>query len=510
MLDYALSRTTIGGLRLKPHKRRTTQQAIEPAFIPRLLVIPSGAPSEDCKALVAPGERVLRGQTLVTHEPETGIPDSHASTSGIVRSMGSRAITVGASFRTQHCVVLETDGADEAIRRERTGHWPEGSAARLERIRTAGIVGLGGAAFPTARKLESLKQCKAVIVNGAECEPYISCDDMLMRRSAAEIIAGGLIISDLVGAEECIIAIESDKPAAIETMRAAAVDSDDTRLRIAQVPSIYPAGGERQLIELLTGIEVPRGRYPSEIGYVCQNVATAYSVFRLAQESEPLLSRVVTVAGDGVAAPRNIEVLIGTPIEELIQHCGGYTSDAARLIVGGSMMGLSLPDDSVPVTKSTNCIVVASRSELDDQGSERPCIRCGDCAAVCPVRLLPQELLRAAQMDKPDELSALGLEDCIECGCCDIVCPSHIRLTSRFRTAKDAYRLYERHRALADDAERRHRARESRLGSAADRERSGQSGLLEELGHSADERARTIAAAVGRARRKRNRSGGPQ
>jgi len=509
MLEYALSRTGIGGLRLAARKQATTKDPIRQAFIPRRLVLAAGSLSQEETDAIEIGQRVRRGQTLVAHAENSEIPNVHAPTSGYVRAVEQRPVAAGSALRLEHCIIIETDGKNEILPATDAGRQSSERSQQLEQIRAAGIVGLGGAAFPTARKIHRLEQCKTLIVNGAECEPYISCDDMLMRRSAAEVVAGSLIVCDLANAAECIIAIERDKPDAIQAMTGAAIAADDERLRIAEIPSIYPAGGERQLIELLTGVEIPSERYPSDLGYLCQNIGTVYAVYRWSAESEPLLSRVVTVAGRGVATPSNIEILIGTPIEEVIEHCGGYTGDVERLIIGGSMMGISLPDDSFAVTKSTNCIIAAVRDEFGQPGPETACIRCGDCASVCPVHLMPQELLRAARLDKPAEFAALGLEACIECGCCDVVCPSHIRLTQSFRIAKIQNERLRQHRALANDAEHRYQSREARLLSQSERERADQSGLIEELGTSQDQRANAIEAAVQRARRSRNTSAGP-
>src|SRR5262245_6339796 len=266
---------------------------------------------------------------------------------------------------------------------------------------------------------------------------------MLMRENAAEIVSGTLLLTDVLAAPRAIIAIERDKPQAMEAIEAAAHAANDQRLKLAEVPTIYPAGGEKQL-ELLTGEEVPSGRYPGEFGYVCQNVGTAYAVHRLSAAREPLIARVVTVTGGGVKKPQNIEAPIGTPIAELIAHCGGYNEGVARLIAGGSMMGYALPDDETPITKATNCVIAALADEVRTDMHEWPCIRCGDCAMVCPSRLLPQDLLVAAIASDFASLHTLGLQDCIECGCCDVICPSQIMLTERFRIAKRSVAVRER------------------------------------------------------------------
>jgi electron transport complex protein RnfC len=339
-------------------------------------------------------------------------------------------------------------------------------------------------------------------VNGAECEPYISCDDMLMRESASEIVAGALLMTDLLQAPRCVIAIERDKQRAMEAVAAAARAVEDSRLKLAELPTIYPAGGERQLVELLAGEEVPSGRYPSEIGYVCQNVGTAYALARLARRAEPLLSRIVTVTGGGVAEPQNVETPIGTPIAELIEFCGGYRGEVERLVCGGSMMGYALPSDELPIGKSSNCIIAATASEIRPDDAEWACIRCGDCASVCPPRLLPQELLVAARSVDCAALSAFGVDDCIECGCCDVICPSHIALTETLRGAKRALALYRQRERFASDSDERYRRREQRLRD----EQHSETAQLETLKHLASEpeaRQRAIREALRRVNERR-------
>ena len=228
---------------------------------------------------------------------------------------------------------------------------------------------------------------------------------------------------DLVGAPLAVLVVERDKPEALQAMREAADRLGDSRIEFARVPTIYPAGGERQLVEVLTGREVPSGSYPPASKCICHNVGTAYALDRLIRQGEPLTSRIVTVTGQGVANATNVEVPIGTPIREVIEFCGGYRGEVALLILGGNMMGYALPSDDLPVTKAGNCILAAHSDEIRESFGEWPCIRCGDCADVCPARLLPQEILRASRPQDFDRLDALGLDDCIECGCCDVVCP---------------------------------------------------------------------------------------
>jgi electron transport complex protein RnfC len=237
----------------------------------------------------------------------------------------------------------------------------------------------------------------------------------------------------------------------------------DRTIQIVVVPDIYPAGGERQLIAAVCGEEVPFAGLPADIGVVCQNVGTAAAIARWIRDGEPLISRIVTVTGDGVHQPHNVEARIGTPIRELIERCGGYTSRMQQLLMGGTMMGIALPDDSLPIIKATNCIIAASALDLQPRAAEMPCIRCGNCSEVCPAQLLPQQLHLNARAGDLNGLDRYGLMDCIECGCCDYVCPSQIPLVERFRRAKPVLMEQLASRTAARDARLRFEARTTRL-----------------------------------------------
>ena len=452
-----------GGLRLPAHKSVSTSQPVYEVPVSKEFILPltqhAGAASQP---VVDIGDRVLRGQVIAQADGELGVP-IHAPTSGTVTALEERPV-ISRYGETAPCIVIESDGQDDAWPQEnRIDYKAQQPADLLARIVEGGIVGLGGAAFPTAQKLLQARSVgiEFLILNGVECEPFISCDDALMREHAMEIVRGAQILMHALQLETCFIAVESDKPAALQQLGTAVASTGDERIALRQIPTIYPSGGEDQLVQLLTNRQVPSGGLPGDVGCLVQNVGTAAAVHDCIVKGAALVSRITTITGDGVATPRNVRARIGTPIADIVAAAGGYKGEPKHLVIGGPMTGKSITSDAAPLVKSSNCILVLS--EAPESGRELPCIRCGDCAAVCPIVLQPQQLLWYANADNESKLRETGLLDCIECGCCDLACPSHIPLTASFRKAKNRIRELADEKARAERARQRFEARNERL-----------------------------------------------
>jgi electron transport complex protein RnfC len=460
------------GLRLAAHKALAMQRPLRSARAPACAVVALDQGSGyAAQALVAAGVRVRVG-TPIGRALDGMATNVHSPVAGIVRAVEVRE-TAGSAGQGP-CVVIDSDGTDEVEPGRHPIAWESLRPDELlERLRGAGIAGLGGAAFPASAKLATARarQVAHLVLNGAECEPWICCDDALMRERASDVVLGAQVMLQATGAARCTIAIEDDKPEAIATLRTALAAAADARLELISLRAVYPAGAERQLLATVTGQEVPHDALPPMIGLLCQNVGTAAAVAGFARTGHPLTSRIVTVTGSGVQAPANVEARIGTPIADLIAACGGYCCGPQRLIAGGTMTGRALATDAVPVTQAVNCVVAATARDLAVRRPEMPCIRCGDCAQACPAGLLPQQLHRAVLADDAAQLGRHGLEDCIECGCCDYVCPSQIPLTERFRAARAAARLRADEQRRAAEARDRFARRERRVAEAVDAER---------------------------------------
>ena len=499
-----------GGLVLAGHHELSMVLPISDAGIPPLLVLPLQQHiGETAECLVKPGDHVYKGQLLARARGNVSAP-VHASSSGTVVAVEDRPYPHPSGIDNP-AIVIETDGRDEAADsgNPMIAYHQMDRSRLLERIRQSGIVGLGGAGFPTEVKLGSstYHAIDLLVINGVECEPYISCDNLLMQERAGEILEGVRILQHILQPRDCVIAVEDHMPAAEAAMRAAVSATTDSRIEVIRVPAIYPTGGERQLIRVLTGREVPSQGLPADIGIICQNVGTAAAVYRAVIQNRPLISRIVTVTGTGVVQPRNIEVLLGTSFAFAIDACGGYTNNVDRLLMGGPMMGFAVHTDSVPVIKTSNCILAVTRTEMPPPPPALPCIRCGKCTSVCPADLLPQQLYWYARSGNLDAAQDYHLFDCIECGCCAYVCPSHIPLVQYYRHAKEEVWVQETQKKAADIARRRHAARLERL-ERIQRERAARHTRKKETLAAAgndreDPKKAAIQAALERVRRKK-------
>lgn len=447
-----------GGLRLPGNKDLSRTTPMVEAEIPKQLIYPlQQRPGIVAEALVTPGDRVLKGQLIARPESFLGAP-MHAASSGVVSVIEDRLIAHPSGL-ADLCIVIDTDGNDEAMQFHGESDYLSLDPRTIrEQVQQAGIVGLGGAAFPTAVKLNPGPQrnIDTLIINGAECEPYITCDDRLMQDRPEQVVTGILILLHALQINKCIIAVENDMPEAQRALQQVLDQTGHEQIVIKAVPVLYPTGGEKQLIRVVTGKETPSGGIPADVGVVCQNVGTVTAVYDAIINGLPIIERVVTITGNGVHTKQNMLARIGTPIKELIEQCGGYTDQVERLIMGGPMMGFALPDDAIPIVKATNCILAADHSEVRNEKQAMPCIRCGECASACPVTLLPQQLYWFSRADNLDKAKEYNLFDCIECGCCEIVCPSHIPLVQYYRASKSKIILKNKEAEQAALAKRRH------------------------------------------------------
>ena len=449
-----------GGVHPPTHKSESTRTPIAVMPMPAKLVIPFHQHVGNiAKPLVQAGDYVLKGQLIGL--PEDGISSAiHASTSGTISEIGMQVVA-HASGLPDLCATLIPDGKNEWIARESMDFRAAKNADVRQVLRLAGVVGLGGAVFPSDLKLRPGKhKIKTLVINGAECEPYITCDDMLMRERADEIIKGAEIMRWALDAEEILVGIEDNKPEAIAAMQAAAKSSGD-KIEVIAVPTLYPGGGAKQLIRVLTGIEVAAGVRSTDKGVQCFNVATAQTIYRAVQFGEPLVSRIVTVTGN-VKNPQNLEVLIGTPVSDVLA-VAGVLPDTDSHIMGGPMMGLPLPNANVSIIKAANCIIASSPNLFPPAPPAMPCIRCTRCADVCPAELQPQDLYWFARSKEFGKAQEFSLFDCIECGACSYVCPSHIPLVQYYRFAKSEIWARETEKTAADAARERFEFREHRI-----------------------------------------------
>jgi len=427
-------KTFPGGLHPPDNKQWSAHKAIETCPLPAELVIPLaqhiGAPAELC---VAKGDQVKKGQLIGQAKGFVSVP-VHASTSGEVVAVEPRP---HASGRPLPAVVIRPDGEDA---------WVEGiaeadpaalSAEEIrERIRAAGIVGMGGATFPTHVKLTppENKPIHTLIVNGVECEPYLTADHRLMLEETARVLDGIAILKRVLGVERALVGIEANKPDAISVMTKAC---EGAGIEVVPLEVKYPQGAEKQLILALSGREVPSGGLPMDVGVVVQNVGTAAAVSDAVRLGRPLIERIATVTGPGIAEPKNLRVRVGTPLSHLVAFCGGLKGDPAKIIMGGPMMGATQLSLEVPATRGTSGLLLFRQGDIPLR-PEGPCIRCGRCVQACPAHIMPTTIASYARLDLIGEAEAFGAMDCIECGCCTYTCPATLPLVQAIRYGKAA------------------------------------------------------------------------
>ncbi|MBI1207292.1 MAG: electron transport complex subunit RsxC [Azospirillum sp.] len=454
-----------GGVHVEHRKELSSEQAIVTLPLPAWLYIPLqqhiGAPAEP---VVVEGDVVLKGQLLAKAGSAVSAP-LHAPTSGRIAQIGDW-MAPHPSGLTQRTIILESDGRDQWCEPLLPIDDPFAADAKTIAARAAecGLVGMGGAAFPTAVKLDLGTRIKldTLVINGAECEPYLTCDDRLMRERTDEVLDGVRIMAHALGVERIVVAIETNKPQALAIMTQAVAAGGWSKITVTGIPARYPMGSERHLVHVLTGRETPARKLTADIGVVVHNVATARAVHHAVRHGRPLVARVMTVSGQAVRRPQNIEVPLGTLVAELIDHCGGLTEPPARLLSGGPMMGQPLPGRKVPVIKGTSGILALSAVELHG-GPVQPCIKCGTCVSVCPCGLVPLEMASYIRKDRLDAAAKIGVQDCVGCGSCAYACPAHIPLVHYFNYAKGRLSAQEREQRKRDRIKRLAVARADRM-----------------------------------------------
>lgn len=452
-----------GGVHPQENKHQSVKTPIMDAGIPSELVFPLsqhiGAPA---KPVVSVGDQVLKGQFIAQANGFVSVP-IHASTSGEIIAIEDRPIP-HASGMSGPCIVIKADGNDQWADINGIDDYTKLSKAELTTyIRNHGITGMGGAGFPSAIKLNTRPdtEIKTLIINGTECEPYITADDILMREHADNVIRGVKILQHIIQpAVETLIGVEDNKPEAIAALKKAAAG---TNIEIVQFPTKYPSGGEKQLIQILTGKEVVSGQLPADIGVVVQNIGTTEAIYKAVTYGEPLISRITTVTGNAVDRQQNYNVRLGTPMSHLLELSGFNEGKSTRLIMGGPMMGFAMHSTAIPIVKTSNCVLVPDSQEMPEPDPQQACIRCGMCAEACPVSLLPQQLYWYSRSKEYEKLEEYNLADCIECGACSFSCPSNIPLVQYYRASKAGIRHKAEEHKKAEHAKLRFEARQERL-----------------------------------------------
>ncbi|REF28168.1 electron transport complex protein RnfC [Xenorhabdus cabanillasii] len=450
-----------GGIHPPEMKLQSSRTPLRHAPLPEELIIPLQQHiGPEGELLVKAGDKVLKGQPLTIGIGRT-VP-VHASTSGTITAI-EPCVTAHPSGLKELCVRLRPDGEDQWCERIQTADYTSLEAdTLLQRIHEAGIAGLGGAGFPTAAKLKGDgSHINTLIINAAECEPYITADDRLMQEHAGEIIEGIRILIHLLNPKQVLIGIEDNKPEAINALKSALKNDKSIALRV--IPTKYPSGGAKQLTKILTGKEVPSGGRSSGIGVLMQNVGTVMAIKRAIIDGEPLIERVVTLTGEAVNSPGNFWARLGTPVQFLLQQAKFKPQSEQMVIMGGPLMGFTLPDLNVPVVKISNCILAPSTHEMEPKAIEEACIRCGLCVEACPAGLLPQQLYWFSRGQEHEKAKSHNLFDCIECGACAYVCPSNIPLVQYYRQEKAEIRTIDAEARRSSEAKLRFEAKQARM-----------------------------------------------
>ncbi|MEX6038764.1 electron transport complex subunit RsxC [Providencia hangzhouensis] len=451
-----------GGIHPPEMKLQSSQTPMRIASVPNELIIPLQQHlGPEGELIVQVGDSVLKGQPLTKGLGRT-VP-VHASTSGVITAI-EPMVTAHPSGLKELCVRIAADGHDTWCTLSPEPNYVQLTRAELlQKIEQAGIAGLGGAGFPTASKLAGGQDAiKTLIINAAECEPYITADDRLMQEHAQEVIEGCRVLQHLLTPDQVLIGIEDNKPEAIQALKDA-VTSQDKQIFIRVIPTKYPSGGAKQLTKILTGKEVPSGARSSQIGVLMQNVGTVVAIKRAVVDGQPLIERVVTVTGEAISKPGNFWARLGTPVKHLLQQSGFNPGPEQMVIMGGPLMGFTLPDLNVPVVKICNCLLVPTMEEMGPKALEEACIRCGLCVDACPAGLLPQQLYWFSKGDEHEKAQKHNLFDCIECGACAYVCPSNIPLVQYYRQEKAEIREIAQEERRAAEAKLRFEAKQLRM-----------------------------------------------
>jgi electron transport complex protein RnfC len=502
-----------GGVHPPEAKTLSNQAPIATMPLPQKLYIPLKQHAGVAGSLVVnKGDKVLKGQPL-THSAQPFAVPVHATSSGTVTAI-TEHVSAHPSGLPELTVEITTDGRDEWQLLPTMEHYRDVPAVNIvERICDAGISGLGGAGFPTHIKTQRNADVECLIINGIECEPYISSDDRIMREHAWQIKQGIDILRYLVNPKEIIIAVEDNKPEAYDALAVAC--GDDASITMASVPTKYPAGGEKQLIQALTGHEVPNTGLPMDIGCMMFNVGTCFAIADAVIYGKALVQRVVTITGEAVAKPQNVWALLGTPVDDLLQFAEYLPEQQRRrkIIMGGPMMGFTVHAPLVPVVKITNCILVPAANELPDIDAERPCIRCGYCTDACPAGLLPQQLYWYSKAKEYDKAQDYHLSECIECGACAYVCPSEIPLVQYYRQAKAEIRVQLDEQQKSEKAKQRFEQRQARLEAdklaREEKHRLAAEARKKAMANKDNDAKDKIAAALARAKAKRAQQQSP-